>query len=768
MALNLKIASALNLELQGSIGTFCAGAKDGSTKGVEVKYFLTHVGLDFENGVNSQALNFLAPVRELFDANTLEFDEIMQRDIDDSRVSAELIPYLLDPKSRDLVKIFPPIIVVVLPTEPGSNRPADFYPAVTEDKILIDDQETLVTRSGAVGREVFQFQQPVANGFVLEHDLTRLKLNTGRCKLVIVDGQHRAMALLAIYRNLKQEWSDERRAPFKDYYEEWTPNYIKRFELKKINLPVMFCTFPGLDENCQEDYDLKKAARSVFLTLNKNARPVSESRNRLLDDNDLVALFLRNVLSNIKEKDTRASYSLRIHNVELDQSHDRKKIENPVSITGVNHIYYLIEHLLFNDGDKSVIGAKPRIGRYSMRTDLSGLGAYARLGNARDVLGDDLANATTRYNFSTEVGEILSERFSTFMGTYIVKFFEQFEAIEAHNKASLRLQEHLETQDNRKLKPIIFEGQGLSRVFESHRENLRQKQKLHEFGGEATKIQEIIGRLDATASQIQKSIARFKADRALLFLEKVSDKTKLRIGETYAAKIQSFIDDLFDNVFSTVAFQTAAISSFLSEIEYADEEKSKQKKLQVRKDEQFVTLLSGLHGFFSPHSSSQFKRLVSVFAGDLEGEATEWKLTKTRHTFREVVYPGEMQPDQWPKYRYLILELWKPTDVELAARVAAQRDLCRGQVFNWLYERLKTEFLANHLKREEYLTFEEREQLYQSAYEAQTTLLRNLGWEKNALPKFEEMQQLAAPKAGNANLDGNVTQDPWAAPDNNS
>ena len=63
------------------------------------------------------------------------------------------------------------------------------------------------------------------------------------------------MALLALYRNLKQEWSDQRRAPFKDYYEEWTEKHIREFKLEHISLPVMFCTFPQLDANYRGDYD---------------------------------------------------------------------------------------------------------------------------------------------------------------------------------------------------------------------------------------------------------------------------------------------------------------------------------------------------------------------------------------------------------------------------------------------------------------------------------------------------------------------------------
>src|SRR5262245_60160980 len=102
MSLALQTTSALNLTLEGSVGSFSVGGREGQSS-IEVMYFLTHVGLDFKSGASVQMLSHLAPVREMFEAETLEFDEIMQRDIDDARVSSELIPYLLDPRSRDLV-----------------------------------------------------------------------------------------------------------------------------------------------------------------------------------------------------------------------------------------------------------------------------------------------------------------------------------------------------------------------------------------------------------------------------------------------------------------------------------------------------------------------------------------------------------------------------------------------------------------------------------------------------------------------------------------
>ena len=733
MALSLRQTSALNMELEGSTGSFRVGARGGTNSTIEVKYFLTHVSLDFEKGASGQVLSQLAPVRELFETEQLEFDEIMQRDIDDARVSSELVPYLLDSTSRDMVKLFPPIVVVVLPIMPQQNRPADKYPLVTvETTKSAEGHDEKRTRSGAVGSEVFEFVQPFLDGKTINHDLNRLKLNTSRARLVIVDGQHRAMALLALYRNLMQDWANERRAPYKDFYEEWTPAYIQQFELDEISLPVMFCTFPEIDETYSGDFDLKQASRSIFLTLNKTARKVSESRNRLLDDNDLIALLLRSTLSGIKNRDTRSTGSLRIFNVELDQSSDRIKIESAIAITGVNHIYYITEHLLLNRST-DVNGISSRAGKYYKRTDLEAYGAYRRL-DGRNILGATLADASDRTYFSREVGKKLAGQYEERFGAIVQEFFVNFSPIESHCRASLTLEQELQAQQNRKLRPILFEGQGMNRVFNAHREILKEKLKSKAFGSQATKVEEIIRNLDATAALIRQAIDHFKIERAANFLDSVSDKHKIREGAQIHPKIVGFISDLFDNVFSSVAFQTAGIAGFFGAVERAQTLNQEQSIAPLDIVAEFKSYLDSLHAFFVPKSSAQLRWMIEVFLGKPEGELKDWKITKTPNTFREIVYPGEMQPDQWPKYRYMMLELWRPANSTLANVVSKERDVARAQVFVSLENRRKDDYLRQEMKREEDLSDRERERIRTQTYESIRTLLGNLGWRGDEIP----------------------------------
>lgn len=758
MSLNLSVTSALNLTLEGSTGSFSVGRDAGSDQTVEVKYFLTHVGLNLMSGSNEELLRHLAPVREVFPSRDLDFNELMQRDIDDARVSSELVPYLLDRKSRDLVKLFPPIVVVVMPVETNANRPAERYAKVTREQRVENGHNSEIVRSGGAGQEMFEFIQPLVGGKLFQHDLVRLKLNTNRTRLVIVDGQHRAMALLALYRNLKQDWEDKNKAPYRDYYEEWTPNYIRGFELANISLPVMFCTFPALDETFEGDYDVIQAARSIFLTLNKTARQVSQSRNRLLDDNDIIALFLRNTLSTIKTRDDiLAPTPVRIHNIELDQAHDRVRLESAIALSGVNHIYYLIEHIMLNRLE-DVSGAKPRAGNYYLRSDL-GNGALRRL-DGDNLLGADVAGSTSRFIYTAEAGAVLETAFREKYGAVIVSTFDQFAPFDAHASAVLWLDEQLRAQANTKIRPILFEGQGIGRTFDTHRNYLASKVRDKEFGDEAPKLEEILARLTATQRLVGDFETKFKEERARRFIASSADKKTLRT-ETGAplSKVVTFVTSLYENVFTTVAFQTALIAGFFGELERANIEREKIGEAPLDTTETFNVFIKDINAFFRIERTGAFRRLVELFQGTLGEDVADWKITPSASTFSRVVYRGEMQPAQWPKYKYLLLELWRATDTPLAATLTAQRDIARRQIFSSLEKEYQKEFLERNLRREETLTTSERSEIRNAAYDAFSKFLRNLCWNVSEIPSKKYLVE--TPKDEDATVAPDVPEEEW-------
>lgn len=731
MALRPRQETALDLTLEGSVGSFRVGSVDGGSRSLEVKYLLTHVGLNFASPSNDKLLSALAPVREIFDFETLDFDEIMQRDIDDARVSAELVPYLLDEQSKDMIKLFPPIVIVVMPIQEGRTQPERFYPEVTSETMPADPNREwplLVTRSGAAGREVFQFEQPMEGGQPLMHDLVRLRLNTHRTRLVIVDGQHRAMALLAIYRNLKDQWSDERRAQFKEYYSAWTKAYIERFNLDEINLPVILCTIPELDTTYNGDFDMKKAARSIFLTLNKTARQVSDARNKLLDDNDLISFLMRRTLSHIKGKDERSPQALRIVNVELDQDGSRQKIQTPVAITGVPHIYYMIEHMMLDNGG-TIKGVKPRGGTFYNRTRLDDL--LVRL-DGRNLLGAATANSMKRDLFTAAAADKLGRQFDVRYGAYIIGSLERFAPFDRHNRAVIEIGEQLEREHDRQLKPILLEGQGIGRVFETHRINLRQKLRSGYFKTDVPEIEASSRRLDATAARIADTVARLYRERAQRLLGDLNDKkpTRTEEGEIHP-KMVEWCNRLYDELFSTVAFQAALVCGFLGLIEKAELKLQKGDGQQppIDRDQAFDEYMSQLNLFFIPRSIPQLKKVIRVFSGEVTDDKELWAVRPSSQTFRNVVYRAEMQPDQWPKYRYLLLEIWRPAHPMLEAVLRDELAECRAEVFSALHDHYEKDYCRENAKLRDELTKQERSDIFNQAFEPYTALLRNIGAE---------------------------------------
>lgn len=731
LELNLHPSSGLNLTLEGSIGRFRIGvSEDSDSKSLEVLYLQTHIGFNPKVAANEGMLKHLEPVREMFDLKDLGFDEIMQRDIDDNRVSTELIPYLLDKGAKDMIKFFPPIVVVVIPIKDGELKPDRFYPAVVRE---IDNNDksrggtAQIIRSGSVGSEAFQFEYPVVNDVPRPHDLARLKLNTNRVRLVIVDGQHRAMALIALYRNQRGGWEGKKKEAFVDYYREWTRARIAGFDLDEIELPVIVCTYPYLDNNFKGDFDIIRAARSTFLTLNKAARKVSNSRNILLDDRDLISDFLRHTLGHIKAKDAHSESPMRIWNVELDQYRDRIKIESPVACTGVSHVYYAIEHMLLDDHD--VKGISARSGKFHKRSYVEG--SLLRRLDGENLLGKETAASLKRNIYTSQAAAELARAFHDRYGQYIIAALDSFKPYEVHNRAALELSQQLIQHANPQIRTILFEGQNIGRTFFDYLEymsNLERKAKERD-AALAPELHTTLIRLRGTEQAAEAARQKLLTRRAELYVYDIPDKSKLKnVDGAVSKNLLKLLDDLYDNIFTSIAFQAALTCGYFLVIEKAERLAADRGVHLPSRATTFQEYLSGLNEYFFPSTLPRLKALIRTFFHDLEGErAEDWKSIPTRDTFGSVIFRGEMKPDEWPKYRYLLLELWRPTDLVIDEVRKGERDTCRRQAFDSLHSSRVKELCVELRKNEQELTSPEWEEVFQKSYLAFDALLKNLG-----------------------------------------
>lgn len=719
--------TALDVHLDGTIGKFLVSTSDGSSQGVEVRYLLTHVTLsEMQNAAQAKLLDMLAPVREVFDLNQLDFDEIMQRDIDDARVSLELIPYILDTSTSGLIKLFPPIVAVALPLKPNSRVPDTHYRKLVHSREQHPQHNGIFVdklTAGHLGFEQFQFEQ-LYRGEELLPEGSKLHMSSTSCTLAIVDGQHRAMALLALYRNLIGGWSDARRSPYEEYYKVWPEKEIKKFNLNNLQLPVLICTFPQIDNTVTKDIDVIRAARRVFLTLNKTAKKVSDSRNKLLNDQDIVAECLRATLSHIKGLSTLDATGMRIWNVELDQEGDRQKIVSDVAFTGVSHLYHLTYHLLMTTAPVRDISTRNTKGAPKTKLDE----AYERLG-LKDELTQEHRNVNNRVNYSDDIAEHFRKKWTALYLPIVEKILGDVHPYAAFAKATLRLNQDLIAQNQTKLEKMLFDGQATARTFDAFNEGLSRRYGDKEKNWCTPEIKVTLERVQGTLNGRKESVKSMRATRAANYLEQLNAEAKkiaFDQGEVRAA-LRNEIDSLFDNIFCTVAFQTALVCT------YAEAMQEALGGIDQSTPELLAEYIEAINSLLRPKKLNELKALFHTFTGELD-TGGDLSMKPGGPTFRNVVMSGEMQPAEWPKYRYLILELWKPSNEKLAKFICTDRDNARKEVASSLYKRKVSEFCELERLAEADLTDDQKAELLKKCKQLLGQFIAPVFGEKITLP----------------------------------
>jgi hypothetical protein len=645
----------------------------------------------------------------------------MQRDIDDARVSTELIPYLLEQADSGLVKLFPPIIVVLLPTD-AAGKPAPYYPKVEEPKIEPDDPEYDVVRSGVVGQEVFELRRWLVEGLPQAHDFAELRINTNRCKLVIVDGQHRAMSLLALYRNLKG-WP-ERTRNVEPYYKIWTASRIANFDLRRAKLPIMFCVFPQLDgEQIGTSVKVHTACRSIFLALNKSARPVTRSRNILLDDRDVVAVFLRLVLGYIKDRDIGTSESIRLSAVELDNSADRSVLKSPVAITGVTHLNGLVERLMLAVPPSPGLTVKSQNLWLKMK-----LGQCIERLAVRDLISSEVEKDLRRGACDRETLSILEAGFSHIYLPVLVRGLDAFGPYRVHHEAAAMLHSKLEAGATADFyRAILFEGEGMNRVFSDFQRRIDEMLENDEFA--TPELRQTRHEFRARQRNLEREIESFQSDRVVRFL---ADVPRALAG---LISVHNWVtDDLYRDTLTTAAFQNALFLTFFGVVEQinADRAKSADGSLRLSKEEVLVLFegyLEDLNGFFLPKKQSGLAHLVAVFYGELRSDGT---LIATSSNLKKILLPTELNPNEWPKFRAILQELWRPQQPEAAGLLEGHRILVRRKALEQYIDCEIDAFCKERAIRETDITDADRDRIEQTCASRLVKGMRALGSEVHA------------------------------------
>ena len=162
--------------------------------------------------------------------------------------------------------------------------------------------------------------------------------------------------------------------------------------------------------------------------------------------------------------------NLRLWNVELDAEEDRAALQSPIAVTGVNHLYGLLERLTFGVFDPNRLSVTRQNLWKSTKLDYP----IARLG-MRDEIPDEVQQTARRKSVSaehSETTEAIVKRFESRIGSLIVTALEGFAPYSANNQAAMSHHDSLSGIDGEFIRTIMYEGQSQSSTFQNFFESL--------------------------------------------------------------------------------------------------------------------------------------------------------------------------------------------------------------------------------------------------------------------------------------------------------
>jgi len=267
---------------------------------------------------------------DALDFTNVDFDELIQRDIDYTRVEDDIVENYLK-AGKNKVLFFPPLIVTLLATEDG--KPVKQYMKLDE---MVDSNYIIKTWDNK-----FRLKLPIAKNDTAnkicasgkEHSYINyaatIEYNPNNIKVVAIDGQHRLAAIKMLAENEKDNTLDN------------------------IDIPICVFFTPDATIDNVTHQDLRSNMRELFITINKTSRNVSGHFLVLLNDHSLSSLCVRDFANKLKGESDNPIDS-KLHILEWNQREERKanQLDKPYSITTVSIIASALDRYVFTNKDK--------------------------------------------------------------------------------------------------------------------------------------------------------------------------------------------------------------------------------------------------------------------------------------------------------------------------------------------------------------------------------------------------------------------------------
>jgi hypothetical protein len=332
----------------------------------------------------------------------------------------------------------------------------------------------------------------------------------------------------------------------------------------------------------------------------------------------------------------------------------------------------------------------------------------------------------SRHNYTDDVATIVEARWEERYGRVMEKILSDFHPFKAHCEGSLQISERLKSTNMTKLWALIFDGQASARTFQEFRKRLDLKMDS-DPSWKTPELDAIKRDVYAHIAEYDLEIEKFKKARAVAFLANIKGpQLKSLVPSTGDAvpKAVEVVSEIYQNVFQTIAFQAAVVLTLVEAYEAVHDASAGDSYIIT--DDDVTAYIDSLHQLFRPGSFNAFAHLAGVFRGEVAAVEGGISMTPSGWTFGKFVMSGEMQPDEWPKYRYLILEVWEPADDKLAKIVKEDLKECRTAVMKSAFKRSLASFCVENVIAEQNVTPAQREDVLKGVVTSYENFLNNV------------------------------------------
>jgi len=707
-------------QFNGKHGRFHIDHKDG--RSIPVEFLQTDI--HFTDPVMGELETF----REIFDTSNLNLEQILQRDIDDNRVSTQMIPYLLASKTYEdqsfipgKANFYPPVVAILIPVEDSEDSdqnpisvPASRYSKafcgtcngeygynncfkfgtnycafakigpkqmekITDGKIGLADYH--IVSGEAQTSDMWRIKIPMQvsnksdkfNYGPNEGRLSTIEVNNKKCKIVIIDGQHRAMSILALYRNVNPSMWEGTREPYEIFYKEWKKKVLVDelgYDLSRLTLPLTLCVIPdGMIDSGVEGAEIEKVARQIFLTLNKTAKPVSTIRNQIMDDQNMTSELMRTQLNVMYEDQKWKDLIVHGSQDELDTR------SLPIHLTSTDMMFRLVRHIALVplDWNNYVSARKKGKGKWG---GLKSIRKLNRLFNSMQLSAPVKKN-TDRIQYTKENLAKITDKFRKNHSLLMREIFKDVTIFSAFDIVKTDLDSHKKNTGYETVLSMVFGGNRKSKVLSDYHEQIKEKKKKlgSETGDPGEYLASIESNIGDTQGTFQEAIATMKAVQQQAYLTNLDAPLKDHCIESGLAEkilklaceimMQAGIILTFFDVIDNVETKHG-LNHGMPCLPLIDEEKDgtwkfkldtkEHRELRMKHCKEYITALNDI---FTINDLEGLNKLTSVFRlGILKEVGGEYKPVENTTSVLNDLFGDRKGEEYYPHYSLIFNILW--------------------------------------------------------------------------------------------------------------